>query len=442
MFLGFKVAIIDDEKDIRESISQWLTLTGYETDVFSDADSALKIIGNGYPGVVITDIRMPGLGGMELLKRLSHIDPQIPVILITGHGDVPMAVEAMRIGAYDFLEKPFEPEKISELTLSAMKLRQSSLELEKQKKDFSGLNNDLTKLVGVSSLWKGVTEKLSDIGSANRHLLIKGETGVGKTMLAHTFSRANPRSKKDPLILSCNMFLSPEVVDNSSFLSLVSEKLLLIESVRGGDLVLEDVERLPKQFQDWLLKFLNNQVGSETRIISIDNSISKDGASNNTLRKDLYFRLADLVIDIPPLRERPEDILALFNHYLSQFSLEYELQEIQLTTDDVFKISQFPWPGNTRQLKSVVERFVLGNRRGYLSLSSILIDDNSKMTLNYNYEGRPLKEYVDSFEKMLITNAMQRYQGSISFVMKELQLPRRTLNEKMAKYNLQRSDYI
>jgi DNA-binding NtrC family response regulator len=442
MFLGLKVAIIDDEKDIRESISQWLTLTGYETDVFSDADSALKVIGNGYPGVVITDIRMPGLGGMELLKRLSHIDPQIPVILITGHGDVPMAVEAMRIGAYDFLEKPFEPEKISELTLSAMKLRQSALELEKQKKDFSGLNNDLTKLVGVSSLWKGVTEKLSNLGSANRHLLIKGETGVGKTMLAHTFSRANPRSKKDPLILSCNMFFSPEVVDDSSFLSLVSEKLLLIESVRGGDLVLEDVERLPKQFQDWLLKFLNNQVGSETRIISIDNSISKDGASNNTLRKDLYFRLADLVIDIPPLRERPEDILALFNHYLSQFSLEYELQEVQLTTDDVFKISQFPWPGNTRQLKSVVERFVLGNRRGYLSLSSILIDDNSKMTLSYNDQGRPLKEYVDSFEKMLITNAMQRYQGSISFVMKELQLPRRTLNEKMAKYNLQRSDYI
>ena len=442
MFLGLKVAIIDDEKDIRESISQWLTLTGYETDVFSDADSALKIIGNGYPGVVITDIRMPGLGGMELLKRLSHIDPQIPVILITGHGDVPMAVEAMRIGAYDFLEKPFEPEKISELTLSAMKLRQSSLELEKQKKDFSGLNNDLTKLVGVSSLWKGVTEKLLGLGSANRHLLIKGETGVGKTMLAHTFSRANPRSKKDPLILSCNMFLSPEVVDNSSFLSLVSEKLLLIESVRGGDLVLEDVEKIPKQFQDWLLRFLNNQVGSETRIISIDNSTSKDDASNNTLRKDLYFRLADLVIDIPPLRERPEDILALFNHYLSQFSLEFELQEIQLTTDDVFKISQFPWPGNTRQLKSVVERFVLGNRRGYLSLSSILIDDNSKVTLSYNDQGRPLKEYVDSFEKMLITNAMQRYQGSISFVMKELQLPRRTLNEKMAKYNLQRSDYI
>ena len=442
MFLGLKVAIIDDEKDIRESISQWLTLTGYETDVFSDADSALKVIGNGYPGVVITDIRMPGLGGMELLKRLSHIDPQIPVILITGHGDVPMAVEAMRIGAYDFLEKPFEPEKISELTLSAMKLRQSSLELEKQKKDFFGLNNDLTKLVGVSSLWKGVKEKLSNLGSANRHLLIKGETGVGKTMLAHTFSRANPRSKKDPLILSCNMFFSPEVVDDSSFLSLVSEKLLLIESVRGGDLILEDVEKLPKQFQDWLLRFLNNQVGSETRIISIDNSTSKDDASNNTLRKDLYFRLADLVIDIPPLRERPEDILALFNHYLIQFSLEFELQEIQLTTDDVFKISQFPWPGNTRQLKSVVERFVLGNRRGYLSLSSILIDDNSKVTLSYNDQGRPLKEYVDSFEKMLITNAMQRYQGSISFVMKELQLPRRTLNEKMAKYNLQRSDYI
>ena len=442
MFPGYKVAIIDDEKDIRESISQWLTLTGYETDVFPDADSALKIIGNGYPGVVISDIRMPGLDGMELLQRLTRLDPEIPVILITGHGDVPMAVQAMRIGAYDFLEKPFEPEKISKLTLSAMKLRQTSLELVKFKKDFSGINKDLTKLIGVSRVWKRITEKLIEVGSANRHLLIKGETGVGKTMLAHTFSGANPRSYKDPLVVSCNIFLSPEVVDNASFLSLVNEKLLLIESARGGDLILEDIEKLPNQFQDWLLKFLNDQIGSGTRIISIDNSISKDGESTNTLRKDLYFRLADLIIDIPPLRERPEDTLALFNHYLSLYSSEYGLQEIQLTTDDVFKISKFPWPGNIRQLNSVVEKFVSGNRRGYVSLSSILIDDNSRLISHYNEEGRPLKEYVDSFEKMLITNAMKRYQGSISLVMKELKLPRRTLNEKMAKYNLQRSDYI
>ena len=442
MFPGYKVAIIDDEKDIRESISQWLTLTGYETDVFPDADSALKIIGNGYPGVVISDIRMPGLDGMELLQRLTRVDPKIPVILITGHGDVPMAVHAMRIGAYDFLEKPFEPEKISKLTLSAMKLRQTSLELVKFNKDFSGINKDLTKLIGVSRVWKRITEKLIEVGSANRHLLIKGETGVGKTMLAHTFSGANPRSYKDPLVVSCNIFLSPEVVDNASFLSLVNEKLLLIESARGGDLILEDIEKLPNQFQDWLLKFLNDQIGSGTRIISIDNSISKDSESTNTLRKDLYFRLADLIIDIPPLRERPEDTLALFNHYLSLYSSEYGLQEIQLTTDDVFKISKFPWPGNIRQLNSVVEKFVSGNRRGYVSLSSILIDDNSKLVSHYTEEGRPLKEYVDSFEKMLITNAMQRYQGSISLVMKELKLPRRTLNEKMAKYNLQRSDYI
>ena len=442
MFPGYKVAIIDDEKDIRESISQWLTLTGYETDVFPDADSALKIIGNGYPGVVISDIRMPGLDGMELLQRLTRLDPEIPVILITGHGDVPMAVQAMRIGAYDFLEKPFEPEKISKLTLSAMKLRQTSLELVKFKIDFSGINKDLTKLIGVSRVWKRITEKLIEVGSANRHLLIKGETGVGKTMLAHTFSGANPRSYKDPLVVSCNIFLSPEVVDNASFLSLVNEKLLLIESARGGDLILEDIEKLPNQFQDWLLKFLNDQIGSGTRIISIDNSISKDSESTNTLRKDLYFRLADLIIDIPPLRERPEDTLALFNHYLSLYSSEYGLQEIQLTTDDVFKISKFPWPGNIRQLNSVVEKFVSGNRRGYVSLSSILIDDESKLISHYNEEGRPLKEYVDSFEKMVITNAMQRYQGSISLVMKELKLPRRTLNEKMAKYNLQRSDYI
>jgi DNA-binding NtrC family response regulator len=152
--------------------------------------------------------------------------------------------------------------------------------------------------------------------------------------------------------------------------------------------------------------------------------------------------LAGLEILIPPVRERPDDILALLNHYIKYFSIEYGVDMVVLTSEDILKLSQFPWPGNVRQIRSVAERIILEKRRGTMSISSILIDDNDRLFSYQTEEGRPLKEYVEAFEKILITNAIKRYNGSISEVMKELKLPRRTLNEKMAKYNLQRSDFV
>ncbi|MFL2798134.1 MAG: sigma-54-dependent transcriptional regulator [Paracoccaceae bacterium] len=443
MFSGFKVAIIDDEKDIRDSISQWLSLSGYETEVFSDAESALTSITSGYPGIVITDIKMPGMSGMGLLKRLMWLDSTLPIVLITGHGDVAMAVEAMHLGAYDFLEKPFEPDIISQITFRAIKSRQLVLESRALRDEFSGSTNDISKLVGSSDSWEKLKEKIIDVGQSNSHVLIQGETGAGKTLIAHALHSVGSKINKDLLVLSCNMFSSPGVVDEGSFKSLLSDKIAAIESIKTGDLILEDIERLPKKYQGWLLKIIDDRSpNSEFRIISIDNSSTKNSTSNENLRKDLYFRLAGLEILVPPLRQRVEDILTLLNHYLDFFSLEYGLDEIVLSSDDIFKLSKFPWPGNVRQLKSIAERIVLNRRRGIMSISSILIDDNEGLFSHQTEEGRPLKEYVEAFEKTLITSAMKRYNGSISDVMKELQMPRRTLNEKMARYNLQRLDYL
>lgn len=443
LFSGFRVAIIDDEKDIRESISQWLSLSGYETDVFADADSALESLVPGYPGIVITDIKMPGMDGMGLLKRLMWMDSTLPVVLITGHGDVAMAVEAMRIGAYDFLEKPFEPDKISEITFKAIKSRQLTLESKALRDEFSGSSNKVTKLVGLSTAWNRLREKVLDVGQSNNHVLIRGETGVGKTLIAHAMHSVSPRLNKDLLVFSCNMFSSPGVVDEGSFAAFLYDKVSMIESVSEGDLLLEDIEKLPKKYQDWLLEFLNDtNKKSKIRIISIDNSPDKSLSSSQSLRSDLYFRLAGLEILIPPIRERPDDILTLLNHYLNYFSTEYGVDTVTLNSEDILKLSQFPWPGNVRQIRSVAERIVLDKRRGSMSISSILIDDNDRLYSHQTEAGRPLKEYVEAFEKILITNAIKRYNGSISEVMKELQLPRRTLNEKMAKYNLQRSDFV
>jgi DNA-binding NtrC family response regulator len=208
-------------------------------------------------------------------------------------------------------------------------------------------------------------------------------------------------------------------------------------------LVLEDIEALSAQVQSRLLKVINAQGDpSETRIIAICNLQEQGKTCEDVLRSDLYYRLATLRIELPPLRNRGEDILTLFTRYGEQFAEEYGCDTPVVTAQEAAQLMQAPWPGNVRQLINVAERAVLQSRRGTGTISSLLMaegdDDRPAMTT----KGRPLKEYVESFERMLIDNTMRRHRGSIASVMDELCLPRRTLNEKMAKYGLSRSDYL
>ena len=217
-----------------------------------------------------------------------------------------------------------------------------------------------------------------------------------------------------------------------------------MEEARGGTLVLEDVEALSLAAQARLLEFINEQgTPAETRIIAIVNQHEVNRTVEDVLRADLYYRLAALKITLPPLRARGEDILTLFTRYSEQFAEEYGCDAPQVTAQEAAQLLQAPWPGNVRQLINIAERAVLQNRRGSGSIASLLMadsDDNSKPAMTT--EGKPLKEYVEAFERMLIDNTMRRHKGSIAAVMEELCLPRRTLNEKMAKYALSRTDYI
>ncbi|MDA1238730.1 MAG: sigma-54 dependent transcriptional regulator [Proteobacteria bacterium] len=443
MSTELKVAIIDDEVDIRDSISQWLSLTGYKTESFPDAESALLAVGSGYPGVVISDIRLPGLDGIKLLKHLMYLDPDLPVIMITGHGDVPMAVEAMHIGAFDFLEKPFEPEKISLLVAKAIRARELSLESRVLREEFSKSSNNLTKLIGHSPIWTKFREDILNIGLASGHVLIRGESGSGKTLIAHALNAINPVSGNKFLSFSCLDFDHHGLMDDSTVPSLVANKITQIETLGNGAVILEDIQSLSEKFQLWLVNFLNQQgPTAKTRIISIDNSITESSSAQKSLRKDLYYRLSGMTFLLPALRERQEDIVPLFNHYLEHFLSKHETRDIKLSFEDELNLIQYPWPGNVRQLKSVVEQVVLQGREVPVVLASILLSDIDGVYSLETAEGRPLKQYVESFERSLIDNAMRRHNGSISAVMNELQLPRRTLNEKMTKYNLYRSYYV
>lgn len=440
---GMKVAIIDDEADIRASISQWLALSGFETVSFASAVEALPHIGADFAGIVISDIRMPGLDGMGLLRRLLGMDSALPVILITGHGDVPMAVEAMRLGAFDFLEKPFNPERMSDLAKRAMEQRRQTLESRALRRELSDGGEIMHRLIGASAEMERLREDILDLGQADGHVLIDGETGTGKTLVAHALHAVGPRANKRFMTISCAAYADTALAERLFGPAQAEGPLPLAEEARGGTLCLEDIETMDPTLQARLLTFLNAQ-GSppETRVIAICNGHTPDAAIEQVLRPDLYYRLGALKITLPPLRARGQDSLTLFTRTMAEFAEEYGCEAPQLSTQDAAQLLQSPWPGNVRQLINVAERAVLQIRRGQGSIASLLMADNEAEGHSGTSQGsKALKEHVEAFERMLIDNSMRRHRGSIVAVMEELGLPRRTLNEKMAKYALSRSDY-
>jgi DNA-binding NtrC family response regulator len=439
----FTVAIIDDEEDMRQSIGQWLALSGFETETYASAEEALRALRPDFPGVVISDIKMPGMDGMAFLKRLMGMDSGLPVIMITGHGDVPMAVEAMRLGAYDFLEKPFNPDRMTELAKRAVQARRLTLDNRALRRELADGSTLMKKLVGSSAVMERLREDILDLGQADGHVLIDGETGTGKTLVAHALHAVGPRAGKRFVTVSAAAHAEEALAEKLFGPIATGTDLPLVEEARGGTLCIEDVEAMPVAVQARLLTFLNDQgTPPETRVIAICNEHAPGRTIEDALRPDLYFRLSAHKIGLPPLRMRGEDILALFTRYAEQFAEEYGCDAPSITAQEAAQLLQAPWPGNVRQLVNVAERAVLQTRRGTGSIASLLMSGNDDAQPAATIEGKPLKEYVEAFERMLIDNSMRRHKGSIVAVMEELSLPRRTLNEKMAKYGLQRSDYL
>lgn len=443
MSKAMKIAIVDDEKDMRQSISQWLALSGFDTETFASAEEALKGLSTDYPGIVVSDIKMPGMDGMQFLRKLKGVDSSLPVIMITGHGDVPMAVEAMRIGAFDFLEKPFNPDRMTELAKKATQARRLTLDNRALRRELSDGSALIKKLIGNSAPMERLKEDILDLGQADGHVLIEGETGTGKTLVAHALHAVGARAAKKFVLISCSACDEDTLMRRVFGPAQDDEPIPAIEEARGGTLVLEDIEALSQVLQARLLTAINEQgAPAETRIVAICNLQEQDKTCESVLRPDLFYRLAALRITVPPLRTRGEDILTLFTRLSEQFAEEYGCDAPEVSAQEAAQLLQAPWPGNVRQLINVAERAVLQNRRGTGSIASLLMADTDDSKPAMTTEGKPLKEFVEAFERMLIDNTMRRHKGSIVAVMDELCLPRRTLNEKMAKYALQRSDYL
>ncbi len=442
----YKIAIIDDEAHMRDSISQWLELSGFKTLTFENAEKALVEIGSQFKGIVVSDIRMPGMGGMELLKRLHATDPSLPVILITGHGDVQMAVEAMQIGAYDFMEKPFDPERLADLSKRAIAARKLTLENRALRRELSDGSVLLRKLMGTSPSIEKLREDILDIAFADSNVHICGETGTGKSLIAHAIHACGPRQGKEIITLNCAA-MDDETLSKHLFgPSDTAEIRPISERSEPCTLCLEDAGELSSDMQAKLLSLieaLDTGDGEPPRVRIISVSSLDEGTTplKELLRPELYFRLSGMEILVPTLRERGEDTLVLFTRFTTIFAEEYGIDTPEISATDAANLLKAQWPGNIRQLQNLAERVVMQSQHGPDEVSKLLASAVDEPTPE-NAGEKPLKEHVEAFERMLIDNALRRHSGSVAKVMEELVLPRRTLNEKMAKYGLSRADYL
>jgi two-component system C4-dicarboxylate transport response regulator DctD len=442
------VMMIDDDASIRSAIEQWLTLNGFQVRVFSAAQDCLDVVDSDFNGAVISDIRMPGLDGLGLLEQLQVRDRQLPVILLTGHGDVPLAVEAMRSGAYDFLEKPFAPQALLECLQRAMEYRQRIIERRHGTGPSEPRQRLQARLLGASSSMIELRRQLLELAQVPVNVLIRGETGSGKEEVARCLHDFGPRAAKPFVALNCAAI--PEHLfeselfghEHGAFTGAKGLRVGKLEYADGGTLFLDEVESLPMAQQAKLLRVLqeqklerlgsNRSIAVDLRILAATKPDLLEEARAGRFREDLAYRLTVAELHLPPLRERREDIATLFEHFVQRSAERLHKGTPRLGSQQLARLSSHDWPGNVRELANAADRHVLG-------LTNLL---PGFAAAPGSAQGVPLAAQQQAFEAHCLRAALQRHQGDIKAVLEELQMPRRTLNEKMQRHGLVREDFL
>ncbi|WP_430293299.1 sigma-54-dependent transcriptional regulator [Pseudomonas sp. B1-22] len=437
---SLRVLIVEDDPHVLLGCQQALALEDIDCDGVGSAEEALKKIGADFPGIVVSDIRMPGMGGLQLLEKLRALDPSLPVVLITGHGDIAMAVKAMRDGAYDFMEKPFSPEKLVDTARRALAQRALTREVSQLRRQLAGKQALESRLIGRSPAMQALRELIANVADTSANVLIEGETGTGKELVArclHDYSRRQP---KPFVALNCGG-LPESLIDSEifgheahAFTGAGKRRIGKIEHADGGSLFLDEIESMPLNLQIKLLRVLQEQqlerLGSnelirvDCRVIAATKSDLAAMGRDGSFRSDLYYRLNVITLNLPPLRERREDILMLFEHFLQQSSLRFDRPAPAIDNTTAATLMAHDWPGNVRELRNVAERFALG--------LPVLAGGNLGPDA-----GEPrFAEAVEAFEKSLLSAALERYAGNLSQAAAALGMAKTTLFDKVKKYGL------
>ncbi|MDB5473995.1 MAG: sigma-54-dependent Fis family transcriptional regulator [Devosia sp.] len=444
------VLIVDDEEIVRTALEQWLRLSGFAPCVANDADQALAMLDKSRPDVVLTDVRMPGLSGLDLLRSVRERSLSTEVILITGHGDVPMAVDAMRAGAFDFLQKPYVPDALVNTLRRAAEQARLKREVADLRRKLDGGETELaTRLVGASPSMENLRHAVRELANVPTDIIIFGATGTGKEVVARCLHDFSPRAKHPFVAVNCAAIpaelLESELFGHEAgaFTSARDKRIGKFEFANGGTLLLDEIESMPLMAQAKVLRVIqersvervgsNRQIPLDLRIIAASKVDLAAESDAGRFRPDLFYRLNMATIHLAPLHERGDDCVLLFHHFLGLAAQRFGKPVPSLHPADINALLVHPWPGNVRELKAAADRFALGLDATGRSLDAILGPRAKPLPSSAS-----LADRLAAYERHVIEAELARHNDSISAVVDALQVPRRTLSEKMARLGVRR----
>ncbi|KAB2928020.1 MAG: sigma-54-dependent Fis family transcriptional regulator [Dechloromonas sp.] len=436
---ALKVLIIEDDPDVALGCEQALQLEDIPAECVASAEQARRRLGRDFRGVVVSDIRLPKMDGMAFLREILAVDPELPVVLITGHGDVSMAVQAMKDGAQDFIQKPFAPEYLVEVVRRALEKRRLVLEVRDLRRQLAQRDQLESRMIGGSPGMQKVRALVAGLADSAADVLIHGETGTGKELVARCLHDASPRRHGNFVAINCGglpeTLLDSELFGHEAgaYTGAARKRIGKIEHASGGTLFLDEIESMPVPMQIKLLRVLQERtlerLGSNTlipidcRVVAATKTDLLELAGRGGFRSDLYYRLAVATLELPALRERREDIPLLFEHFLLQAAARHQRLVPETPPGRSQQLVGYAWPGNVRELRNVADRCVLGIESGSPPFGQAIAGPT------------PLAETVEAFERALIADALRRH-GSLARAAEALAVAKTTLHDKIRKYGL------
>lgn len=435
-----QVLLVEDDPTVRAGSAQALELAGFTVSSFDSAEPVARQLQAHSAAVLVSDVKLPGMSGLDLLAAVRAIDAELPMILVTGHGDIAMAVQAMHDGAYDFIEKPYSSEQLADVVRRAADKRRLQLEVHALRQRLAHSEGIEACLLGNAPAMQALRQTILDVAGQPADVLIYGETGTGKELVARCLHQFSERGKHNYVPVNCGAI--PETIfeselfghEQGAFTGAAKRQVGKIEHADRGTLFLDEIESLPLAMQVKLLRVLqersiqrlgsNTPVPLDVRVIAASKEDLKAFSDQGKFRSDLYYRLNLIVLHIPPLRERREDIPLLFEHFLLDAAARYKRPCPAVAAAQMHQLMAHDWPGNVRELRNAADRFVLG--------------------LSASAESAPpasLAEQVGAFERMLIDQALRAAGGNVATACTALGLPKQTMYHKMQKYGLAAEDY-
>jgi two-component system nitrogen regulation response regulator NtrX len=444
-----RLLIIDDEPEILKQVSGLMEDEGYETVTAGGGDEGIKAFSAGGISLVLLDVYMPGMNGLEVLERIKEIDRGVPVIMVSGQGSIDVAVKATKLGAIDFVEKPFQPERLLVSVANALEIHT----LRSENVRLAGELRQSRIMVGRSEVMRALEADILKAAPSKIRVLIAGENGTGKELVASAIHENSPRRDKPFVKLNCAA-LPKDLIESElfgfekgAFTGATTKKQGKFEIADGGTLLLDEIGDMSLDTQAKLLRVLEEEefeklgggrpIKVDVRVISSTNKNLQEEIRKGTFREDLYHRIAAMPVSVPPLRERKDDIPLLVEHFLTLFSEENNRPRKSFTEGAIKMLLSYEWPGNVRELKNLVERLVIMTEGDEIDEADIKpLVSGAKISTGE----KPLSELTEDFERSLILSELNKTGWNVSKAAERLGIDRANLHRKMRRYGIVRED--